>query len=127
MMTAVRKSLEDYLALVYSFHVIADLDGGYVIEFPDLPGCFTQVDSLDEVGTMAADARIGWIKIVYAHEIPIPPPSYPEEYSGKFNLRLPRSLHRALAEAAEREGVSLNQHVQTLLSRGDAAGDCRDY
>jgi hypothetical protein len=50
----------------------------------------------------------------------IPEPSYPEEYSGKFNLRIPRSLHRQLAESAERDGVSLNQYVAALLARGDA-------
>src|SRR5689334_2416742 len=33
------------------------------------------------------------------------------EYSGKFNVRVPRSLHAALASEAEVEGVSLNQLV----------------
>src|ERR1700689_3368295 len=33
------------------------------------------------------------------------------EYSGKFNVRLPRSLHAALASEAQAEGVSLNQLV----------------
>lgn len=115
-----RLALNDYLALDYPFQVIADPDGGYVIEFPDLPGCLTQVDSVNEIGPMAEDARQGWIETAYDHDIAIPLPSYPEEYSGKFNLRLPRSLHRSLAEAAERQGVSLNQHVLTLLARGDA-------
>ena len=31
-------------------------------------------------------------------------------------LHLPRSLHRILAEQAEREGVSLNQYMVSLLS-----------
>lgn len=39
-----------------------------------------------------------------------------EEYSGRVTLRLPRSLHRALAEASETEGVSLNQHLVNVLS-----------
>ncbi|MCA1670005.1 MAG: type II toxin-antitoxin system HicB family antitoxin, partial [Thermomicrobia bacterium] len=42
------------------------------------------------------------------------------EYSGKFNLRLPRSLHRKLAESADQEGVSLNQYAMQVLARGDA-------
>ncbi len=116
----IRKPLEEYLALEYSFHVIADPDGGYVIVFPDLPGCMTQVESLHEVGPMAEEIRTLWIETAYEQGHDIPPPSYPEEYSGKFNLRLPRSLHRSLAEAAEREGISLNQYVVGLLSRGDA-------
>lgn len=113
-------SLADYLALDYPFQVIADPDGGYVIEFPDLPGCLTQVDTVTDIGPMAEDARQGWIETAYENDIEIPLPSYPEEYSGKFNLRLPRSLHRSLAEAAKRQDVSLNQHVLNLLSRGNA-------
>ena len=33
-----------------------------------------------------------------------------EDYSGQFKLRIPRSLHRALAEHSQREGVSMNQY-----------------
>jgi len=40
-----------------------------------------------------------------------------EEYSGKLVLRIPRSLHKALKEAAELEGVSLNQYMLYKLSR----------
>lgn len=49
---------------------------------------------------------------------PFPPPASPQdEFSGRVTLRLPRSLHRALASAAEDEGVSLNQHLVTALAR----------
>jgi hypothetical protein len=46
------------------------------------------------------------------------PPVGPQrrEYSGKFNVRVPKSLHAALASEAEAEGVSLNQLVVTKLS-----------
>ena len=46
------------------------------------------------------------------------PPINPErrEYSGKFNVRLPRSLHAALASEADAEGVSLNQLVVAKLA-----------
>jgi antitoxin HicB len=115
-----RRPLADYLAMEYPFDVIADPDGGYVIRFPDLPGCLTQVDHLDEVGPMAAEIRELWIESAYDHGHDIPLPTYPEECSGKFNLRLPRSLHRRLAEAAERDGVSLNQYAVMLLSQGVA-------
>lgn len=45
------------------------------------------------------------------------PPIGPQrrEYSGKFNVRLPKSLHAALANEAEAEGVSLNQLVVAKL------------
>jgi predicted HicB family RNase H-like nuclease len=40
-----------------------------------------------------------------------------EDYSGKFTVRLPRSLHQALVDRAEKEGVSLNLFVTNALSR----------
>lgn len=120
MKAAARKPLAKYLALEYPFHVLADPDGGYVISFPDLPGCMTQVERLADVGPMAEEARTLWLETEYEQGHDIPLPSHPEQYSGKFNLRLPRSLHRSLAEAAEREGVSLNQYAVAVLARGDA-------
>src|SRR5712691_3067150 len=46
------------------------------------------------------------------------PPVGPQrrEYSGKFNVRVPKSLHAALANEAEAEGVSLNQLAVTKLA-----------
>lgn len=41
-----------------------------------------------------------------------------DTYSGKLLLRMPKSLHRRLAEEADRENVSLNQYIVSLLSRG---------
>jgi antitoxin HicB len=108
------------LALDYPLNVIADPDGGYVVEFPDLPGCMTQVETLAELSPMAEEVRRLWLETTYEQGLEIPLPSYPEEYSGTLSLRVPRSLHRALAEAAKREGVSVDQYVLTLLSRADS-------
>ena len=38
----------------------------------------------------------------------IPEPGADDEFSGKFMVRVPRGIHKALSEAAKREGVSLN-------------------
>jgi predicted HicB family RNase H-like nuclease len=43
--------------------------------------------------------------------------AHAEDYSGKFTVRLPRSLHEALVDRAEQEGVSLNLFVTNALSR----------
>src|ERR1035437_575698 len=43
--------------------------------------------------------------------------TYENQYSGKFNVRIPRSLHRKLDEMAEKEGVSLNHYLVSTLSR----------
>ncbi len=113
-------TLEDYLARAYPFTVHADPVGGYVVVYPDLPGCMTQVDTLDEIGAMADEARRLWIETEYEQGHQIPEPSKQEGPSGKFVVRMPRSLHRSLVEAAAQENVSLNQYVCTVLARGDA-------
>lgn len=41
--------------------------------------------------------------------------------SGKFVQRIPRSLHEKLARLAEREGVSLNTLVTSILSEAVSA------
>jgi len=113
-----RQPHEHDLSTAYRFHVIPDPDGGFVVEYPDLPGCVSQVERLEEVPAVAAEICQLWIEAAYASGQEIPEPRLLAEYSGKFNVRLPRSLHRRLAERAEEEGVSLNQLVVALLAEG---------
>lgn len=39
------------------------------------------------------------------------------EYSGRLMLRIPKELHRSLAESAKENGVSLNQYAMYKLAR----------
>lgn len=48
----------NYPAVFYPF---SDDSGGYVVEFPDLPGCVTEGRNLEEAFEMAEDAASGWI------------------------------------------------------------------
>jgi len=96
----------------------SDPDGGYVAEIEELPGCMTQAETLDEALKVIEDARQLWIKTAYEEGQDVPLPRDMEEHSGKFMLRIPRSLHRNLVRAAKREGVSLNQYVTSLLAAG---------
>jgi antitoxin HicB len=65
---------------------------------------------------MIEDAMRGWLEVELEDGELIPEPRLEEEYSGKFNTRVPRSLHRKLVEAAESDGVSLNQWISTALA-----------
>ena len=40
-----------------------------------------------------------------------------QEYSGKISLRVPKSLHRDLAQGAKNEGISLNQFILYKLAK----------
>jgi predicted HicB family RNase H-like nuclease len=55
----------------------------------------------------------------------IPLPSSEVEYSGKFNVRVPASLHRKLAKLAVKEGVSLNQYIVYALSHTAGVAEAR--
>ena len=67
------------------------------------------------------DAKAGWLELALEDGDPIPEPTFPEqEYSGRFTVRLPRSLHRQLAEQAKKNGVSLNQFVNVTLAQAVA-------
>ena len=60
------------------------------------------------------------IEIIKEQEdgVPIPEPARLEDYSGQFKLRLPKSLHKQLAQRSSEEGVSMNQYCVYLLSKG---------
>lgn len=73
----------------------------------------TKEQALDEIQTVVAFA----IEESEADDDDYPEPLGDRDYSGRFNVRIPPSLHRELVTEAEREGVSLNQLVTTKLAR----------
>lgn len=114
-------SVEYYLNLQYPVTIYPSLEGGYVAQIKDLPGCLTQGETLEETMANIDEARELWIETAYEAGDDIPLPSTDENYSGKLLLRMPKSLHRRLAEESEREGVSLNQYIVFLLSTSERA------
>jgi len=114
------KDLNYYLSLPYSIEILRDNDEenpGWVAKIKDLPGCITQADSFEELGEMIEDAKRSWIEVALEDGIPVPEPRLEEDYSGKFVVRLPKSLHRELAELSDREEVSLNTLVLNMLAK----------
>lgn len=114
------KSIEEYLLLPYTIEVYRDdSDGqvGYVARVVELPGCLTQADNFAELEEMIQDAMRAWIETAIEDGQAIPEPQVLDEYSGKFVVRLPKSLHRQLAERATKEGVSLNALVSIALGQ----------
>lgn len=93
-------------------------DEGYIVTVPDLPGCSAFGKTEEMAVKESKDAISAWIQAQRASGRPVPKPSTPARYSGKFLLRMPVSLHQNLAEKAEVEGVSLNQFMEYLLAHG---------
>lgn len=115
------KTLEEYMALAYRMEVIEDQEeGGFVVSYPDLPGCVTCGETIEAAIANAADAKKAWLETALEDGVEIQEPGSLEEYSGQFKLRIPRSLHKLLAEHSRREGISMNQYCVYLLSRNDA-------
>ena len=115
------KTLDDYMKLSYRMEIVEDKDeGGYVISYPDLPGCITCGETIETAVVNAVDAKKAWIEAALEEGIKIQEPENLEDYSGQFKLRIPRSLHRSLAEHSKREGISMNQYCVYLLSKNDA-------
>lgn len=115
------KTLNDYLAMSYRLEIVRDdAEGGFVASYPDLPGCITCGETEEEAVKNALDAKKVWLEAALEDGLAIPAPDSLEAYSGQFKLRLPRSLHRSLAEHSQREGISMNQYCVYLLSRNDA-------
>jgi antitoxin HicB len=95
--------------------------GGYLIEFPDLPGCMSDGETPEEAIINGKDAMEAWLHCARKFHDTIPKPSIPKSessYSGKVLQRFPKTLHAKLAFRAKREGVSLNQLILSLVAEG---------
>ncbi|MFZ5808438.1 MAG: toxin-antitoxin system HicB family antitoxin [Chloroflexota bacterium] len=117
------KTITDYLKLPYTRELIPDPSGGWFIRIKELPGCMSQGETAEEALAMIEEAMFGWIEAELAMGNVIPEPSNKKEFSGKFVLRIPKYIHRELANLAEEEGISLNQLLNTLLA--EAVGKAR--
>jgi len=110
--------LDYYMSLNYRIEVIEDKEeGGFTLRCPDLPGCITCADTIELGFEMIEDAKKCWFEACLEDGMPIPEPAKIDSYSGQFKLRLPKSLHKALAERSRQEGISMNQYCLYLLSK----------
>lgn len=115
------RTIEDYMAMPYRMEIVEDSDeGGFVASYPDLPGCISCGETVEAAAANAQDAKRAWLEAAMEDGIAIREPDSLDYYSGQFKLRIPKSLHRSLAEHSQREGISMNQYCVYLLSRNDA-------
>lgn len=112
-------------------------EGGYTVEFPDLPGCVTQGETLEEAMEMAIDAASGWILIMIEDGEDIPSPSkqlnlsdyegatftnlimidmdeYAKQY-GEKAVKKTLSIPRWLNTLSERRNINFSQVLQAGL------------
>ena len=111
--------LEDYLKLPYTYVIkkVKDETGEYYAGYiEEIYEAKTVGDTRDELYENLRECLILGVeeRLKDGEEVPVPAAS---DYSGKFMLRIPKSLHKYLAESAKNEGVSLNQYALYKLSK----------
>jgi predicted HicB family RNase H-like nuclease len=108
----------------FRYHIMVSkvcLDGAEYFEasVKELPDVREYGSTCQEAFDLAIDT-IATAAAMYAEEgraFPEPAERV-EDYSGRVTLRMPKTLHRTLAEQAEAEDISLNQYVLSLLAQG---------
>lgn len=58
-----KKTLNDYMAMSYRMEIVEDKDeGGFVVTYPDLPGCITCGETIESAVANAVDAKKAWLE-----------------------------------------------------------------
>jgi len=115
----VEKLANQYRIVLYPIKGLEGEKEEWGAEVPELPGCVGGGETEEEALAMVRDAIKAWLEIAVERGKKIPAPKDYEktEFSGKFTLRLPKSLHKILTFRAEEEGLSLNQYLLFLLTK----------
>ncbi len=111
------KKIDYYMNLPYTIELQQDPEEGWFVRVRELRGCMSQGDTAEEAIEMIQEAMELWLEVSLEDGLPIPEPRAEEDYSGKFVVRVPRSLHRELVDEAQRQGTSLNQTINVALAR----------
>jgi antitoxin HicB len=89
---------------------------GYLIEYPDLPGCISDGETPEEAVANGRDAVKSYLASCRKYGDKVPKPG--RSASGQWRQRVPKSLHSRLVTRAEQEGVSLNTLVTAMIAEG---------
>jgi predicted HicB family RNase H-like nuclease len=96
----------------------SDEDDEYVATSPEWPDLSwlgaSEPEAIRGLRTVIGEA----IQVLAEQGSSIPATRAQPAYSGQIRLRMPKSLHQAMAARADQEGVSLNTLALSYLSRG---------
>ncbi len=124
------KNLDYYMNLQYVTEVaeLSEEDGGGVVLcHPELGRLSTNAwgETYEEARGILIEIKRELFERCLAGNLAIPEPKSADlqEYSGKILLRMPRSLHKAVSEAAEEEGQSINAYIVGALLKTTERGE----
>ena len=113
------KNVKEYLELPYNYIIqpVHDESGFYFYaRVLELDGCQSTGETFEEAYENLREAMEGWIETKLECGFDVPLPVGYDDFSGKFLIRIPKSLHYKLTVEAKKEGVSLNQYTLYKLS-----------
>lgn len=114
------KNINYYMALPYNYMIqqVNDESGSYYYgNVLELDGCHSTGDTFEDAYDSLREAMEGYLEVKLAYNDKIPEPIMEDAFSGKFVVRIPKSLHKKLSIEAAKEGVSLNQYAVYKLSK----------
>ena len=88
--------------------------GGYLVEYPDIPGCMSDGDTIPGAIANGRDALRDCIAVFEETGRVVPKPGVAA--AAQWRQRLPQSLYAKLKRQAEREGVSINSFVTAIIA-----------
>ena len=93
-----KKDVNYYMGFPYKIIIQRDPHGGFFAKVEELEGCMTQGETYSEASKNIIEAMELWIEASLETGIEIPEPVSEPGYSGKFILRLPKSLRKKLGK-----------------------------
>lgn len=126
------------MKLVYPACFYKEDDGGYSVVVPDLKGCCTQGDTLEDAIEMAQDAALGWLLLAVEDNETIPQASdindvqlefpngfktlllldlgmYSQKYGNRKSIKKTLTIPVWLNETAEKYNINFSQTLQDAL------------
>jgi len=95
----------------------SDEDVGFIATIPGIQGLSAFGESADEALSELKVAAQAYFQSLKKTGKPMPVLEKAIPFSGQLRLRMPKSLHAELSQAAGSEGVSLNTYLVLLLAR----------
>lgn len=112
----ISKKTIEILSKAYARRLIPDETGGFVASIQEFPGCIAEGDTAEEAIKNLDDAAASWVEAALSNGYEIRDPVEFYGYSGKIALRIPRGLHKQVAELAELEDTSINQLLVAAIA-----------
>lgn len=117
-----RKCRRDYSFNGFSINLFQDNDQDWIAHFVELPNVSAFAETPEEAILELKTAWDLFRESCYKHLHPVPIAPTRRNYSGHFNVRVGKKIHKELAIEAEREGVPLEHLITQKLSKNTENG-----